>query len=218
MHNLKMTDQLPLKLAYFFLTDTTVTASRQGYTAMEALGHELRQRYADTPIAHIPGVSIARQMFHDLVIDPTRRRPSSEALLRRAINAKGFFAVNSHVDIGNWCSLEFLLPVCLYDISTLQAPVVLRRGTAEDAYEAINHRLMQFEGKPVLADVNGAFGSPLTDSLRGCVTTQTTDILCCIWGAASNRDDELTTCATIFSQRLKTAGGGTSSLPMLCST
>lgn len=216
MQKLKMTDNLPLSLAYFFVTDTKVTETHHAYTAMNTLASELRQQFSDTPIAQIPGVANARQMFHELGIDPTRRRPSSEALLRRAMNNKGFFAVNSHVDIGNWCSLEFLLPICLYDISKLRSPFVLRRGLPDDAYEAINHRLMQFEGKPVLADATGAFGSPLTDSLRSCVTTQTTDILCCIWGAASSHTDELMAHAHSFAQRLTAAGGGLVTSPLLC--
>lgn len=203
-----MTENVPLSLVYFYINSTTVTESRGAIQAMEALGTELHERFSGTPIHEIPGVHTARRMFHELGIDPTRRRPSSEALLRRAINRKGFFAVNSHVDIGNWCSLEFLLPVCLYDLGALQFPIVLRRGLPDDAYDAINHRRMQFENKPVLVDAAGAFGSPLTDSLRSCVTTVSRDLLCCIWGAASSLKETLVSNAETFAHRLQTAGGG----------
>src|SRR5213594_4208369 len=45
--------------------------------------------YAGKHPADIPGVSETRALFHKLDIDPTKARPSSEALLRRVLQGKG---------------------------------------------------------------------------------------------------------------------------------
>ena len=51
-------------------------------------------------------------------IDPTKTRPSSEALLRRVRKGDHLPRINTLVDICNWCSLEFQLPYGLYDLPT----------------------------------------------------------------------------------------------------
>ena len=58
-----------------------------------------------------------RTMYKRVGIDPTKRRPSSEALLRRVRKGEGLPRINSMVDVCNWCSLEFQLPYGLYDAS-----------------------------------------------------------------------------------------------------
>ncbi len=47
-----------------------------------------------------------RAMYKRCGIDPTRTRPSSEALLRRVRRGDPLPRVNSLVDIVNWCSAE----------------------------------------------------------------------------------------------------------------
>ena len=62
-----------------------------------------------------PGVAETRALFHRLGVDPTKTRPSSEALLRRVVQGKGLPRVNLAVDVCNLCSLEHQLPLGLYD-------------------------------------------------------------------------------------------------------
>src|SRR6185369_14670903 len=56
---------------------------------------ELRQR-----------IQSVRTMYKKVGIDPTKRRPSSEALLRRVLKGDPLPRVNSMVDVCNWCSFE----------------------------------------------------------------------------------------------------------------
>ena len=58
-----------------------------------------------------------RTMYKKVGIDPTKTRPSNEALLRRVRKGDTIPRINSAVDIVNWCSLEFQLPYGLYDAS-----------------------------------------------------------------------------------------------------
>src|SRR6185436_4940620 len=59
----------------------------------------LMSHYAGKQPADIPGVSETRALFHRLDIDPTKSRPSSEALLRRVLQGKGLPHVNAVVDV-----------------------------------------------------------------------------------------------------------------------
>ena len=54
-------------------------------------------------------------MYRRFGVDPTKTRPSSEALLRRVRKGDALPRVNNLVDVINWCSLESQLPFGLYD-------------------------------------------------------------------------------------------------------
>ena len=69
-----------------------------------------------------------RTMYKRVGIDPTKRRPSSEALLRRVRKGDSLPRINAMVDVCNWCSLEFQLPYGLYDAAHIEGDVVLRLG------------------------------------------------------------------------------------------
>ncbi len=61
--------------------------------------------------AHPPEESTAvRSMYRRIGIDPTRTRPSSEALLRRVRKGGGLPRITTLVEVCNWCSLELQLP------------------------------------------------------------------------------------------------------------
>src|SRR5439155_13775077 len=64
----------------------------------------LTARYGGKPTTDVPGVAEARALFHALDLDPTKTRPSSEALLRRVLQGKGLPQVNPAVDVCNLCS------------------------------------------------------------------------------------------------------------------
>jgi len=108
-----------------------------------------------------------------LGIDPTKNRPSSEKLLNRVLKRKPLPKVNTLVDVGNACSLSALLPIGIYDCRKLEGAVLLRQGCAGESYVAIGGSEINLEGRYTLVDESGPFGSPITDSLRTCVTEET---------------------------------------------
>jgi DNA/RNA-binding domain of Phe-tRNA-synthetase-like protein len=115
-----------------------------------------------------------RTMYKRVGIDPTKRRPSSEALLRRVRKGEPLPRINSMVDVCNWCSLEFQLPYGLYDAARIQGGVVLRLGRDGESYPGIRKDDVHVGGRIVLADDVGPFGNPTSDSARTMVTTATT--------------------------------------------
>ncbi len=120
----------------------------------------LQRRYAGRPPAGITPLAQARDLYRAFGIDPTRNRPSSEALLRRVLKGKPLPRIFNAVDLCNLCSLRFLLPIGLYDLAKLHPPVLLRHGRSGESYRGIRKEEVHVDGRPVLVDENGPFGNP----------------------------------------------------------
>ncbi len=132
-----------------------------------------------------PGLAPARELYRAFGIDPTRTRPSSEALLRRVLQGKGLPRILNAVDVCTLCSLRFLLPIGLYDSGLVRGAVTLRRGRPGESYPGIRKDEVHLEGRPVLSDDDGPFGNPTSDSLRTSVTPSTRSLAMVIFAPAS---------------------------------
>ena len=122
-------------------------------------------------------VAAVRTMYKRTGVDPTKTRPSSEALLRRVRKGGELPRINSAVDVVNWCSMESQLPFGLYDADRLRGPVTLRLGRPGEEYPGIRKDVVHLDGRMTLADDGGPFGNPTSDSARAMVTTATTGVL-----------------------------------------
>ena len=133
---------------------------------VDATCASLRERHGGGRSSEVPGAGEARALYKALGIDPTKTRPSNEALLRRALKGEALFRINTLVDALNLVSLREQLPFGLYDLERVRPPVVLRMGAPGEAYEGIRKGAVNVEGRPVLVDSEGPFGNPTSDSLR----------------------------------------------------
>jgi DNA/RNA-binding domain of Phe-tRNA-synthetase-like protein len=122
-----------------------------------------------------------RAMYKRVGLDPTKTRPSSEALLRRVRKGDELPRVNSLVDVINWCSLETRLPFGLYDLGRIEGDVTLRLGAEGEGYAGIRKDTVHVAGRLTLADAAGPFGNPTSDSARTMVTTATSRALVVIF-------------------------------------
>jgi DNA/RNA-binding domain of Phe-tRNA-synthetase-like protein len=113
-----------------------------------------------------------RKLFRAAGCDPTRYRPSSEALLRRVLKGDALPAIHPLVDLNNLLSMKLVVPACVIDLDTVSPPFVLRAGTAGEHMQSLRGPF-DLEGKPLLADTHGVFGTPITDSERVKVTSRT---------------------------------------------
>jgi DNA/RNA-binding domain of Phe-tRNA-synthetase-like protein len=126
-----------------------------------------------------------RTMYKAVGLDPTKTRPSSEALLRRIRKGDGLPRVNNVVDVINWCSLESQLPFGLYDEAQVQGVITMRRGRDGEFYPGIRKNLVHLAGRLVVADAQGPFGNPTSDSARTMVTTETRRVIVVIFAPAA---------------------------------
>ena len=144
---------------------------------LNGLADQYATKYKDTALGEIPTVRQIRAIFHRAGLDPTRYRPSSESLLRRAVTGKGLYFINSVVDLVNYFSLKLLWPIGLYDADKLKPPIMWRIGQAGESYEGIGRDQLNLAHFPLLVDQEGPFGSPISDSMRTRVTESSTRIL-----------------------------------------
>jgi len=176
---------------------------------IDSAGAELRARYAGVPSAEVPGAADARALYKALGLDPTKTRPSNEALLRRVLKGEGLYRVNTLVDALNLCSLRYQLPFGLYDLARVRPPVVLRKGRAGESYEGIRKGPVNVQDRPTLADEEGAFGNPTSDSARTMITLQTTSALVTCYAPAAYGVPRLRQVLEGTEQALRRACGGT---------
>ena len=125
-----------------------------------------------------------RTMYKKVGLDPTKTRPSSEALLRRVRKGDALPRINSLVDVINWCSVESQLPFGLYDADRIQGAITLRLGRAGESYAGIRKDSVHVDGRVALVDDAGPFGNPTSDSARTMVTRATTRALVVIYAPA----------------------------------
>jgi DNA/RNA-binding domain of Phe-tRNA-synthetase-like protein len=168
----------------------------------DQLVQRLLGTFAGRQPADIPGVAEARSLFHRLGVDPTKTRPSSEALLRRVLQGKGLPSVNPAVDVCNLCSLEHQLPLGLYDRDLIQGGVRVRMGGEDEGYPGIRKQRVQLGGRLLLADQSGPFGAPTSDSLRTAVTETTKHLMVVVFCPVDRAGQSLSSALERLAERL----------------
>jgi DNA/RNA-binding domain of Phe-tRNA-synthetase-like protein len=168
-----------------------------------------------------------RTMYKRVGIDPTKTRPSSEALLRRVRKGDSLPRINSMVDVCNWCSFEFQLPYGLYDADRIEGEVEMRLGREGESYPGIRKDDVHVGGRIAVADARGPFGNPTSDSARTMVTTRTTRALLVVFAPAGfevgsdhrtvqRTDRRLTHVLDVTAQRMREFTGAAEVSRQLC--
>ncbi len=184
--------QKVLRLAWVLAEGATVRPREAALAGeIDSLAARVKREHAGAEPATVPGIARARRLFHAIGLDPTRYRPSSEALFRRVSKGQGLYAINNVVDSLNLHSLETLLPMGLYDVDQVDGDAEARKGRTGETYEGIGRGPQNLEGKPVLADGKGPFGSPISDSTRSMVRESTRRVLWVIYAPMGTGDAEL---------------------------
>ncbi len=124
-----------------------------------------RERHELKTLAQHPTVAALRRLFRAAGCDPTRYRPSSEALLRRLLKGQELPAIHPLVDVNNCLSAELAVPCCVMAEGTFSSPLTLRAGQTGEAYESLRGPF-KLEGKPLLVDTDGPVDTPITGSQR----------------------------------------------------
>ena len=204
-------------MTQFALAPELVSIVRPGviwWTGATVVSHEhrldplLAEAEAKVRISPPAESAAVRTMYKKVGIDPTKTRPSNEALLRRVRKGDTIPRINSAVDIVNWCSLEFQLPYGLYDSSKMSGPVTMRLGAAGESYPGIRKDDVNVGGRITVADSIGAFGNPTSDSARTMVTPAATELLVIVYAPLEISPAQLDRVITITSQRFLEITGG----------
>ncbi len=182
-----------LKIGFLLTENLKVSETSSELKLMiEKLCEEMKSRYSLSPPSSVRGLEGARVLYKKIGIDPTKDRPSSEALFRRALRNE-FPFINSLVDTINFCSLNFLLPYGLYDFEKTNDHIEVRIGKKGDVYETIGKGRIKLEGKIVVCDQLGPFGNPSSDSKRASVSRETKSSLTLIFARSEESPESIHT-------------------------
>jgi DNA/RNA-binding domain of Phe-tRNA-synthetase-like protein len=196
----------------FTLDPALATIVRPGVLWFDGATVVEREHRMDAPLAEAESnvrmnppveTTAVRTMYKRVGIDPTKTRPSSEALLRRVRKGDTLPRINSMVDVCNWCSFEFQLPYGLYDAAQIQGDVTLRIGREGESYPGIRKDDVHVGGRIALVDAIGPFGNPTSDSARTMVTTATTGALLVVFAPREVDIPRLTRVMDVTSERMQ---------------
>lgn len=189
--NITIDPAITLKLGYLELADCSIGESSDALRAVyDETARAAGERFANAGIGEHPVAGGVRRLFKSVGIDPSRYRPSAEALVRRIVKGQGLYHINCIVDINNICSIESLFPLGAYDRERIQGDVTIRLGRSDEAYQGIG-REINIAGKLASADGQGAFGSPIADSDRTKITEATRNVLVLLYAPQDTDDAEI---------------------------
>jgi len=128
--------------------------------------NNIRDSISIEEVSSLPLIEQTKNAYRILGKDPSRYRPSAEALTRRIVQGKGLYQVNNIVDLLNLVSIRSGYSIGGYDTEYINGKVELTIGMDNEPYEAIGRGTLNIHLLPVLRDKNGVFGSPTSDSTR----------------------------------------------------
>lgn len=177
--NPSLLTQLPeLKIGIIHYTKIVVAESPQMIKGRLQLYQEnLYLEMQDQPVTEREGIAEWRQLWKQLGADPNRYRHSAESLMRRVSKQNYLTPLHSGVDLNNFFSLQYEIPVGIYDIAHLKGNIEIALGNEETGYEGLNGRFNTLNHILFSRDEEGPFGSPFVDSQRTAVSEATTEAL-----------------------------------------
>lgn len=140
-----------------------------------------RDKYTLESLKEIPAISATRQAYKRCGKDPSRYRPSSEALCRRILKGDALYQINTLVDLINVVSIRCGHSIGGFDADKIRGEKVeLCIGKAGQPYEGIGRGSLNIEGLPVYNDAIGGIGTPTSDNERTKIELSTSSLLAII--------------------------------------
>lgn len=185
----------------------TNTAFSEGlWQEINAFTGELITTTATEDIKLNPSIAATREAYKRLGKDPSRYRPSAEALRRRLMRGIPLYQIDTLVDLINLVSLRTGYSIGGFDADKIQgSSLVLGIGKADEPFEAIGRGELNIEGLPVYRDLIGGIGTPTSDHERTKMGLETTHILAIVNGY--NGEEGLAQAAQMIQTLLKSYAG-----------
>ena len=150
---------------------------------IEHFTQEYRQRYTTESIKTMRPIQATREAYKRCGKDPSRYRPSAEALRRRILKGSPLYQIDTLVDLINVVSIASGYSIGGFDADKIEGDTLtLGIGRAGEPYEGIGRGELNIEGMPVYRDARGGIGTPTSDNERTKLTLQTTRLLTIING------------------------------------
>lgn len=142
-----------------------------------------RARYTTDSIKDMPAIQATRQAYKACGKDPSRYRPSAEALCRRILRGIALYQIDTLVDLINLVSIATGYSIGGFDADKIAGNhLELGIGKAGEPYEGIGRGELNIENMPVYRDAIGGIGTPTSDNERTKLSLGTTHLLTIING------------------------------------
>ena len=134
-------------------------------------------------LKQLSGIAATRRFYKSCGKDPSRYRPASEALIRRMLQGKELYQIDTLVDLINLASIKYGYSIGGFDADKfIGDTLTLGIGKAGEPYEGIGRGIINIEGLPVYRDAQGGVGTPTSDHERTKITIDTRHLVVLING------------------------------------
>jgi len=160
-----------------------------------AVTEDVRSRFRLEQLKDNSTVRAYRDLFWSLGIDPTKTRPSGEALLRRVLHGEEIPSISTVVDAYNLASLKTIIPLSGFDLDQISSPLVVRFSREGEEFHGIgmNKPIMAVDKMLVVVDTKRIVCIyPHRDADATKITEKTRNVAIISYGARGITPHQLT--------------------------
>lgn len=157
------------------------------WAEINALGEKYKAEYTTETVKTISGIEATRRVYRACGKDPSRYRPAAEALIRRMLQGKELYQIDTLVDLINLASIAFGYSIGGFDADKFVGDTLtLGIGHEGEPYEGIGRGMLNIAGLPVYRDAEGGVGTPTSDNERTKIELSTRHVLVLVNGYDGN--------------------------------
>ena len=157
---------------------------------IHALGDKYKTELTTESLKDISGIAATRRVYRACGKDPSRYRPASEALIRRVLQGKSLYQIDTLVDMINLASIAYGYSIGGFDADKFVGDTLtLGIGEKDEPYEGIGRGMINIEGLPVYRDAKGGVGTTTSDNERTKIGIGTWHLFVLINGYDGNEEN-----------------------------
>jgi DNA/RNA-binding domain of Phe-tRNA-synthetase-like protein len=185
--------------------------NEQAKQLKRAVYEEVRTKYNIETLKDNLMVRAYRDFYWKLDIDPTKTRPSGEALLRRVLKGNELPCISTVVDAYNLASMKTIVPISGFDLDRLSPPFQVRFAVNGEVFAGIgmNENMPLTEKMLVLTDEKQVLCVyPYRDSDHTKITMQTRNAVIVGYGVLGTAEQQLKDAVETALSHIKQVSGG----------
>lgn len=144
---------------------------------------KFRAELTTESLKELPSIAATRAVYKRCGKDPSRYRPASEQLIRRMLQGKELYQIDTLVDLVNLASIAYGYSIGGFDADKFVGDTLtLGVGREGEPYEGIGRGMLNIAGLPVYRDAQGGVGTPTSDNERTKMTIDTKHVVVLVNG------------------------------------
>ena len=168
---------------------TNSSFSAELWNEIHEFENSIRTKLTPDSLKELPSIRATRQVYKLCGKDPSRYRPASEQLIRRILQGKELYQIDTLVDLVNLASIVYGYSIGGFDVAKIKGDTLtLGIGKEGEPYEGIGRGILNIAGLPVYRDAEGGVGTPTSDNERTKLTLSTRQLLVLINGYDGNEE------------------------------